>query len=73
MRNEGYGLCICLSTRVSHTTGYEAAYEGYQQLQGYKSMKNNTVIYDCVPEIWHENKQKSQHACTRVQCEIDCA
>ena len=28
----------------SHTTGYEAAYERYQQLQCYKGMKMNVAI-----------------------------
>ena len=28
----------------SRTTGYEAAYERYQQLQCYKGMKNNVAI-----------------------------
>ena len=34
-------LCVCLSVR---TTGYEAAYERYQQLQCYKGRKNNVAI-----------------------------
>ena len=43
------GLCVCLSVCVSvddysRTTGYEAAYERYQQLQCYKGMKNNVAI-----------------------------
>ena len=39
------GLCVCLSVYdYSHTTGYEAAYERYQQLQCYKGMKNNMAI-----------------------------
>ena len=34
------GLCVCLSVDdYSRTTGYEAAYERYQQLQCYKGMK----------------------------------
>ena len=38
------GLCVCLSVCLSvddysRTTGYEAAYERYQQLQCYKGMK----------------------------------
>ena len=38
-------LSVCLSVDdYSHTTGYEAAYERYQQLQCYKGMKNNVAI-----------------------------
>ena len=42
-------LCICLSvclsvSNYSRTTGYEAAYERYQQLQCYKGKKNNVAI-----------------------------
>ena len=44
-------LCVsvCLSVSLfvydySRTTGYEAAYEGYQHLQCHKSMKNNVAI-----------------------------
>ena len=39
------GLCVCLSVDdYSRTTGYEAAYERYQQLQCYKGMKTNVTI-----------------------------
>ena len=44
------GLCVCLSSvclcvdDYSRTTGYEAAYERYQQLQCYKGMKTNVAI-----------------------------
>ena len=43
------GLCVCLSVCLfvddySRTTGYEAAYERYQQLQCYKGMKSNVAI-----------------------------
>ena len=48
------GLCVCLSVCLSvfflsvddysRTTGYEAAYERYQQLQSYKGMKINVAI-----------------------------
>ena len=43
------GLCVCLSVCLSvddysRTTGYEAAYERYQQLQCYKGMKINVAI-----------------------------
>ena len=43
------GLCVCLSVCLSvddysRTTGYEAAYERYQQLQCYKGMKMNVAI-----------------------------
>ena len=47
------GVCVCLSVCLfvclsvddySRTTGYEAAYERYQQLQCYKGMKNNVAI-----------------------------
>ena len=58
MRSEGYStwsvclsvcLFVCLSVCLSvddysRTTGYEAAYERYQQLQRYKGMKNNVAI-----------------------------
>ena len=56
MRSEGYSswsvsvcLSVCLSACLSvddysRTTGYEAAYEQYQQLQCYKGMKNNVAI-----------------------------
>ena len=38
-------LCVCLCVRdYSRTTGYEAAYELYQQLQCYKGKKNNVAI-----------------------------
>ena len=39
------GLSVCLSVDdYSRTTGYEAAYERYQQLQCYKGMKINVAI-----------------------------
>ena len=58
MRSEGYSsrsvclsvcLFVCLSVCLSvyyysRTTGYEAAYERYQQLQCYKGKKNNVAI-----------------------------
>ena len=38
-------LCVCLSVDdYSRTTGYEAAYEPYQQLQCYKGKKINVAI-----------------------------
>ena len=38
-------LSVCLSVSYhSRTTGYEAAYERYQQLQCYKGMKTNVAI-----------------------------
>ena len=42
-------LCVCVSVCLcvydySRTTGYEAAYELYQQLQCYKGRKNNVAI-----------------------------
>ena len=38
-------LSVCLSVSIySRTTGYEAAYERYQQLQCYKGRKNNVAI-----------------------------
>ena len=42
-------LCVCVCVCVcvydySRTTGYEAAYERYQQLQCYKGKKNNVAI-----------------------------
>ena len=36
-------VCLCVDD-YSRTTGYEAAYERYQQLQYYKGMKNNVAI-----------------------------
>ena len=54
MRSEGYSsLSVCLSVCLfvclfvsdySRTTGYEAAYERYQQLQCYKGKKNHVAI-----------------------------
>ena len=46
MRSEGYSSrSVCLFVRdYSRTTGYEAAYERYQQLQCYKSKKKNVAI-----------------------------
>ena len=50
MRSEGYNsrsvcLCVCVCVHdYSRTTGYEAAYERYQQLQCYKGKKNNVAI-----------------------------
>ena len=49
MRSEGYSsrsVCLCVLVCVcvyyySRTTGYEAAYERYQQLQCYKGKKAN--------------------------------
>ena len=36
---------VCLSVYdYSRTTGYEVAYERYQQLQCYKDKKNNVAI-----------------------------
>ena len=38
-------LCVCLSVYdCSRTTGYEAAYERYQQLQCYKGKKKDVAI-----------------------------
>ena len=50
MRSEGYSsrsVCLCVCVCVydySRTTGYEAAYERYQQLQCYKCKKINVAI-----------------------------
>ena len=50
MRSEGYSnrsvcLSVCLFVSYySRTTGYEAAYERYQQLQCYKGRKINVAI-----------------------------
>ena len=53
MRSEGYSsrsvcssvrLFVCLCTFYSRTTGYETAYERYQQLQCYKRKKNDVAI-----------------------------
>ena len=43
-------VCVCLSVCLfvydySSTSGYEAAYKRYQQLQCYKSKKNNVAIW----------------------------
>ena len=53
MLSEGYSsrslcLSVCLSVCLfvsdySRTTGYEVAYERYQQLQCYKGKKNNVA------------------------------
>ena len=46
MCSEGYScrsVCLCVYDS-SRTTGYEAAYELYQQLQCYKDKKNNVAI-----------------------------
>ena len=37
-------LCVCVCAVNSRTTGYEAAYERYQQLQCYKGRKNKVAI-----------------------------
>ena len=67
MRTEGYSSCsVCLSVCLSvddysHTTGNEAAYERYQQLQCYKGLKNNVAIL--LKQLRsRENKRKSQYA-----------
>ena len=44
------GLSVCLSVCLSvyaysRSTGYEAAYERYQQLEGYESMKIKKAIF----------------------------
>ena len=54
MRSEGYSsrsvclsdcLCVCLFVSdYSGTTGYEAAYERYLQVQCYKGKENNVAI-----------------------------
>ena len=36
-------VCLCVRN-YSWTTGYEAAYERYQQLQCHKGLKNNVAI-----------------------------
>ena len=36
-------VCLCVPD-YSRTTGYEAAYERYQQLQCHKGLKNNVAI-----------------------------
>ena len=55
MRSEGYSsrsvclasvclsVCLCVSD-YSRTTGYEAAYERYQQIQCHKGRKINVAI-----------------------------
>ena len=69
MRSEGYSsrsvcLCVCVCVyNYSRTTGYEADYGRYQQLQCYKGKKNNVaILLKRVREIWRENKLKSQYA-----------
>ena len=38
-------LCVCLFVYdYSRTTGYEAAYERYQQIQCYKGRKNVAIL-----------------------------
>ena len=71
MRSEGYStwsvcLSVCPSVRASsRTTGYEAANEGHQRLL---SNENIVAIFlnSYVPEIWRENKRKSQRAIDRA-------
>ena len=66
MRSEGYSsrsvcLSVCLSVDdYSRTTGYEEAYERYQQLQCYKGKNINVAILlkRLRSEIWRENKLK---------------
>ena len=38
-------LLVCLSVDYSRTTGYEAAYERYQQIQCHKGRKKNVAIF----------------------------
>ena len=53
MRSEGYCsylvcvcVCVCLSvSSYSRTTGYKTAYERYQRLQKYASLKIYLVIF----------------------------
>ena len=49
MRSEGYSgrsVSVCLFVYdYSRTTGYEAAYERYQQIQCYKGRKKNVAIF----------------------------
>ena len=53
MRSEGYSsrsVCVCLSVCLfvsdySRTTGYEAAYERYQQIQCYKGRKTKCADF----------------------------
>ena len=55
-------LSVCLSVYAySRSTGYEAAYERYQQLEGYESMKIKKGDFPETTAIWRENKRKSQH------------
>ena len=55
-------LSVCLFVSIySRTTGYEAAYERYQQLQCYKGRKNNVAIL-LKRQRYRENKRKSQYA-----------
>ena len=58
MRSEGYSSCLSVDD-YSRTTGYEAAYERYQQLQCYKGMKNNAVSEIHVHEL-NQNKKKKE-------------
>ena len=47
MRIEGYStwsVCLCVDA-CSGTTGYEAAYEQYQRVQNYTSLKNIQAIF----------------------------
>ena len=80
MRSEGYSsrsvcLCVCVSVCMclsvclsvydySRATGYEAAYERYQQPQCYMGMKYNVgslLKRLRSKEIQRENKRKSQY------------
>ena len=70
MRSEGYSsrsvrLSVCLFvSNYSRTTGYEAAYERYQQIQCYKGRKINVAILlkPLRSRDMRENKLKSQYA-----------
>ena len=70
MRSEGYSsrsvcLSVCLFvSNYSRTTGYEAAYERYQQIQCYKGRKINVAILlkPLRSRDMRENKLKNQYA-----------
>ena len=76
MCSEGYSTpSIWLSVYTySRTTGYEAAYERYQQLQGNESMKSKEAIFlkrlHSRDMVWKQVK-KPTNMRTRVQCAID--
>ena len=55
-------MCVCVYD-YSRTTGYEAAYERYQQLQCYKGKKINVAETTAFERYGVKKKRKSQKLC----------